>query len=125
MVSPHAVMDLLRMRASLRLPLQDAGLCTRQYFPQEASPAIYRSCGASCIGLPFFDRGCVVAESLGRLVSLLHEWVLGVLYRAGHRGNSQGMFYQIGCSGESVGLHNRFLYPASIFTVSRGAQHLT
>jgi hypothetical protein len=27
-------------------------------------------------------------------------------------GNSQGMFYQIGCSGEPVGLHNRFLNPA-------------
>jgi hypothetical protein len=31
-----------------------------------APPAIYRWCGASCIGLPFFDKGCVVAESLGR-----------------------------------------------------------
>src|ERR1700719_1792815 len=48
----------------------------RQSFPQEASPAIYRSCWASCIGLPFFDKGCVVAESLGRWVSLLLKWML-------------------------------------------------
>ena len=41
------------------------------------------------------------------------------------RGNSQGLFYQIGCSGEPVVLHNRFLDPAGIFTVSRVAQHLT
>ena len=41
------------------------------------------------------------------------------------RGNSQRMFYQIGCSGEPVGLDNCFLDPASIFTVSRVAQHLT
>ena len=45
--------------------------------------------------------------------------------RPSFRGNSQGLFYQIGCSGEPVGLHNRLLDPASIFTVSRVAQHLT
>jgi hypothetical protein len=48
-----------------------------------------------------------------------------VLYRAGHRGNCQGMFYQIGCSGETVGPENRLLDPASIFSISRVAQHLT
>ena len=41
------------------------------------------------------------------------------------RENPQRMFYQIGCSGEPVGLDNRFLDPVSIFTVSRVAQHLT
>src|SRR5260221_13690146 len=46
------------------------------------------------------------------------------LYSAGHRGNSKGLFYQIGCKGESVGLHNRLLDPASIVPVSRVVQHL-
>src|SRR5580704_9785108 len=49
-----------------------------QFFHQEALPAIYRSCGASCRGLPFFDKGCVVAASLSRWVSLLLEYFIRV-----------------------------------------------
>jgi hypothetical protein len=44
--------------------------------------------------------------------------------RSSFRDNSQGLFYLIGCSGEPVGLHDRFLDPTSIFTVSRVVQRL-